>query len=73
MYRAQGFAHATAVHHLHRLRRAEEGQGTVEYIGLILLMAAVMAVVAAKTNGPGAKIGDTVVKTITDSIANVGK
>ena len=46
MYRAQGFAHATAVHHLHRLRSSQDGQGTVEYIGLILQLAAVMGVVA---------------------------
>jgi hypothetical protein len=72
MYRAQGFAHATVVHHLLRARRAEEGQGTVEYIGLVLLMAAVMAVVAAKA-GPGAKIGNTVVGSITHAIENVGK
>jgi hypothetical protein len=72
MYRAQGFAHATAVHHLHRLSRAEEGQGTVEYIGLVLLMAAVMGVVAARTGGPGARIGKSVVDTITNSITDVG-
>jgi hypothetical protein len=71
MYRAQGFAHATAVHHLHRLRSSQDGQGTVEYIGLVLLLAAVMAVVATKTNG--GQIGKTVIDSIRDSIANVGK
>src|SRR4051794_1103025 len=66
MYRAQGFAHATAHHHLHRchrrLVRDETGQGTVEYVGLILLLAAVMAVVATKGNG--SSIGGKVVKEI---------
>lgn len=70
MYRAQGFAHATAVHHLHRLRRAEEGQGTVEYIGLILLMAAVAAFVATKTNGDD--IGKRVIGEINKAIDKVG-
>ena len=40
MYRAIGFAHATVHHKLQRAHRVlaarEEGQGTVEYIGLIL-------------------------------------
>jgi hypothetical protein len=71
MYRAQGFAHATAVHHLHRLRSSQDGQGTVEYIGLILLLAAVMGVVATKTNG--GDIGSKVVTTIRKSIEDVGK
>jgi hypothetical protein len=71
MYRAQGFAHATAVHHLHRLRSSQDGQGTVEYIGLILLLAAVMGVVATKSNG--GDIGNKVVETIRKSIADVGK
>jgi H+/gluconate symporter-like permease len=72
MYRAQGFAHAIAVHHVHRLRSSQDGQGTVEYIGLILLLAAVMSVVAAK-GGAGKSIGDTVVKSISNTIAEVGK
>ena len=71
MYRAQGFAHATAVHHLHHLRSSQDGQGTVEYIGLILLLAAVMGVVATKSNG--GDIGNKVVETIRRSIADVGK
>jgi hypothetical protein len=71
MYRAQGFAHATAVHHLHRLRSSQDGQGTVEYIGLILLLAAVMGVVATKSNG--GDIGNKVVTTIRKAIEDVGK
>jgi hypothetical protein len=42
MYRALGYAHAA----LHRLR-APTGQGTVEYVALILLVALVMAGVVA--------------------------
>jgi hypothetical protein len=42
MYRALGFAHAA----LHRLG-APAGQGTVEYVALILLVALVMAGVVA--------------------------
>jgi hypothetical protein len=75
MYRAQGFAHATIYHHLNRAHRRlgapEAGQGTVEYIGLILLLAAVMAVVAG--SGHGKSIGDKVIKEINDSIDSVSK
>jgi hypothetical protein len=74
MYRVQGFAHATAHHHLQRVHRrlpaGQEGQGTVEYIGLILLLAAVMAVVATKGNG--SSIGGKVVKEISQAIDGAG-
>jgi len=76
MHRALGCAHATIHHELRKAHRAlgtqDRGQGTVEYIGLILLLAAVMSVVAAK-GGAGKSIGDTVVKSISNTIAEVGK
>lgn len=75
-YRAMGLAHAR----ISRLKDAvierivddERGQGTVEYIGLVLLMAAVMAVVTIKT-GAGERIGRTVVSHIQEAISDVGK
>jgi hypothetical protein len=75
MYRAIGFAHATAHHELQKAHRAlvarEEGQGTVEYIGLILLIAGIMAaVVAMKSSGPD--FGKTIVGKLKDSIDGVG-
>jgi hypothetical protein len=74
MYRAMGFAHATAHHSLrkaHRSLRAEAGQGTVEYVGLILLIAGIMAaVVALKSSGPD--LGKTIVGKLKDSIDGVG-
>ena len=75
MYRAIGFAHATAHRQLrkaHRRRFArEEGQGTVEYIGLILLLAGVM--VAVVKAGHDSSIASTVVKKVQDSIDGVGQ
>jgi len=51
MYRTMGFAHATIARRLEelqeRLRLEERGQGTVEYIGLVLLMGLVMAFVTS--------------------------
>lgn len=46
MYRAMGHAHA-AIHHAGRALRRSGGQGTVEYVALILLVALVMAGVVA--------------------------
>ncbi len=75
MYRAIGFAHATVHHNLQRAHRLagarEEGQGTVEYIGLILLLAGVM--VAVVKAGHDSSIASTVVKKVQDSIDGVGQ
>jgi hypothetical protein len=75
MYRTIGFAHATVYHKLHRAHRLlaarEEGQGTVEYIGLILLLAGVM--VAVVKAGHDSSIASTVVKKVQDSIDGVGQ
>jgi hypothetical protein len=75
MHRAIGFAHATVHHHLQRAHRTvaarQEGQGTVEYIGLILLLAGVM--VAVVKAGQDSSIASTVVKKVQDSIDGVGQ
>jgi hypothetical protein len=72
MYRTMGFAHASAYHQLHQLKHRlgdDDGQGTVEYIGLILLLAAVMGVVA--TRGNGTSIGSKIVTQISKAIDDV--
>jgi hypothetical protein len=51
-YRLQGLAHAQLLH-LHRRLTAEAGQGTVEYVALILLVAGIFAAVV--TLGSGSK------------------
>jgi hypothetical protein len=70
MYRTLGFAHATAYHHLHRARTDQEGQGTVEYIGLILLLAGVMAIVVKSADDKS--IASKVVDEIKGAIDSVG-
>jgi len=45
-YRLMGRAHALAI----TLREGDRGQGTVEYVGLILLIAAVLAAVVTVGN-----------------------
>ena len=71
-YRMMGRGHA-ALFTLGERLRGQRGQGTVEYVALILLVAAVMgAVVAATTNkGDGAAIAKKVTDTITNSIKSV--
>ena len=73
-YRMMGRGHAALTVLGERLRR-QNGQGTVEYVALILLVAAVMAavVVASSNKGQGDTIAKKVTDTITSSIDSVGK
>jgi hypothetical protein len=62
---------------LGRLRRlgSQVGQGTVEYVALILLVALVMAGVVAAMNGyktdQGKNLGDAVIGKIKDAVDKV--
>ena len=68
-YRIMGRAHALAI----TLRDGTRGQGTVEYVGLILLIAAVIAGVLAAGKGlHGGKIAETIVAKLKDAIDGVG-
>jgi hypothetical protein len=67
----------TIGHAFGRLRRlgAEVGQGTVEYVALILLVALVMAGVVTAMNGyktdQGKGLGDAVIGKIKDAVDKV--
>ena len=74
MYRVFGYAHAV----LHRtLRHALDtrGQGTVEYVALILLVALVMAGVVAAMKGfktdEGQALGDVILAKIKQAVRKV--
>jgi hypothetical protein len=68
-YRIIGRAHALAV----TLRDDVRGQGTVEYVGLILLIAAVIAGVVTVAGGlKGGGIAQTIVGKLKDAIDGVG-
>ena len=72
IYRVQGLAHATAFRWLGRLR-GSEGQGTVEYVALILLIAGVLAgVIVAGRSLRGGGIAQTVVGKLKEAIDGVG-
>jgi hypothetical protein len=66
MYELMGRAHASLV--------SERGQGTVEYVGLILLLAVLLAGVvgAASTAGDASSIAGTITKKLQAAIEKVG-
>ncbi len=74
MYRAFGYLHVQALSLGSRCRE-RAGQGTVEYVGLILLVALVMAGVIAALKGfktdQGKSLGDAILGKIKDAVRKV--
>jgi hypothetical protein len=74
MYRGFGYAHATLHRTLRKVREAR-GQGTVEYVALILLVALVMAGVVAAMDGfktdEGQALGDVILSKIKQAVRKV--
>ena len=74
MYRLMGYGHARGAAALERLR-AQEGQGTVEYVALILLVALIMAGVIAAMKGfktdEGQALGDVILGKIKEAVRKV--
>jgi hypothetical protein len=69
-YRTMGWIHAN----LARLWREQVGQGTVEYVGLMLLMATLLTgVVAAGAALKGGGIAKEIADTLKETISSVGK
>jgi hypothetical protein len=74
MYRLMGLVHATGSRAVAALRR-QAGQGTVEYVALILLVALVMAGVIAAMKGfktdEGKELGDVIIGKIKEAVRKV--
>jgi hypothetical protein len=74
MYRLIGLAHLQLLRVGGRLREGR-GQGTVEYVALILLVALVMAGVVAAMKGfrtgEGKELGDAIVGKIKEAVKKV--
>ncbi len=71
-YRIQGQIHSQ-LHHLFVRLREDHGQGTVEYVALILLVAGVLAgVIVAGKSLKGGGIAQTVVGKLKEAINGVG-
>jgi len=65
-----GWIHANIA----RLMREQTGQGTVEYVGLMLLLATLLTGVVAVAGGlKGGGIAQEIVKTLKSAISDVGK
>jgi len=83
VYRIQGLAHATLARAAGQLRIAlrtraspgARGQGTVEYVALILLVALIMAGVVAAMKGfktdEGQQLGDVILNRIKQAVRRV--
>jgi Flp pilus assembly pilin Flp len=78
LYEAFGYAHAQLVQaggSVSRLLRAQRGQGTVEYVALVMLVALVMfGVVTAMKSfkfSEGQQLGDLIVKKIKEAVSKV--
>jgi enoyl-[acyl-carrier-protein] reductase (NADH) len=72
MYRLMGLAHAQ-LHRTYRHLAADCGQGTVEYVALILLVAGIFAAVVTAGGGTtGKSIAGKITKQITQQIEDVG-
>jgi hypothetical protein len=71
MYRTMGCIHSRAAQAVQR----ERGQGTVEYVALILLVALVMAGVVTAMKGfktdEGQELGDVILGKIKDAVKKV--
>ena len=74
MYRVFGYLHVQALS-LARRFRERAGQGTVEYVALILLVALVMAGVIAAMKGfktdSGKELGDVILGKIKEALRQV--
>jgi hypothetical protein len=69
MYALVGYAHARAHWFLRRLEQtATRGQGTVEYVGLILLVSLLMVGMVAAMKGFNGRQGTELAEVIVDKI-----
>lgn len=79
MYATFGYLHAAAAAAHSRLlgllRTGERGQGTVEYVGLVLLVAVLMGGMVAAVGGlnslPGKELAEAITKKIVEAVQKV--
>jgi Flp pilus assembly pilin Flp len=78
IYMAMGYLHAAIERRLRRIRTllaSESGQGTVEYVGLILLVSLLMVGMVAAMKGfngkQGTELADVIVNKIKEAVDKV--
>jgi Flp pilus assembly pilin Flp len=69
-YRTMGWIHANVA----RIVREQSGQGTVEYVGLILLLAGLLTgvVIAARSMRDGGGLAAEIANKLKDTIESIG-
>jgi hypothetical protein len=72
VHRSCGWAHAQ-LHHARRRLAPSAGQGTVEYVALLLLVAGILTAVVAAGAGKHFNIAQTVGNKLNEVIGGVGK
>jgi len=55
-----------------RMMRREDGQGTVEYVGIMLLLATVLTAVVAAASGKDFTLAATIVNEVKQASSGVG-
>jgi hypothetical protein len=68
-YRMMGWAHVRAL----RVLQGERGQGTVEYVGIMLLLGTVLTAVVGAAKGKQFGLVDTITDAIKNAIGDVTK
>lgn len=77
LYALMGYAHAAVARRLREVQRlcGESGQGTVEYVGLILLVSLLMVGMVAAMKGfngkQGTELASLIVNKITEAVDKV--
>jgi hypothetical protein len=77
IYKLVGYLHSAILWRVNQLRRlaGETGQGTVEYVGLILLVALLMVGMVAAMKGfngkQGTELADVIVNKIKEAVDKV--
>ena len=78
LYALLGYLHAAVsrrVRRIHELAGSEAGQGTVEYVGLILLVSLLMVGMVAAMKGfngkQGTELADVIIDKIKDAVDKV--
>jgi Flp pilus assembly pilin Flp len=78
LHAAVGYAHSAALRRVRLIRRlagSETGQGTVEYVGLILLVSLLMVGMVAAMKGfngkQGTELADVIVNKIKEAVDKV--
>jgi Flp pilus assembly pilin Flp len=78
IYALMGWLHAVVeqrLRRIHRLAAGESGQGTVEYVGLILLVSLLMVGMVAAMKGfngkQGTELADVIVNKIKEAVDKV--